>query len=125
MPIRIRTGVDVAEVERVRQALTRRPALVARLFTEEEAASCGGGDGRWARLAARFAAKEAVIKAAGGLHGGSWRDLALIRLPGREPAVRLEGALGRWIRGGGWELSVSLSHERGLAVAHALLYREE
>ncbi|CAB1129295.1 Holo-[acyl-carrier-protein] synthase [Candidatus Hydrogenisulfobacillus filiaventi] len=124
MPIRVRTGVDIAEVARVRAALTRRPGLLARLFTEEEVASCGDGAGRWGRLAARFAAKEAVIKAAGGLHGGSWRDVAVIRRPGGEPEVRLGGALGAWIRAQGWELALSLSHERHWVVAQAVLYRE-
>jgi len=67
-------GVDIIEIKRVEQALTRRPSLLRRLFTPEEVRYCEARPGsRYAHFAGRFAAKEAVAKAqrAGQADGGS------------------------------------------------------
>lgn len=66
-------GIDLVEVARFDAALTRTPSLVGRLFTTAEQQRCAG---RVERLAARFAAKEAVAKAMGtGIRGFAFRDI--------------------------------------------------
>jgi len=108
-------GIDVIEIERIERALARRPRLAERLFTPAEL-SYARDRARPARhLAARFAAKEAVIKALGG------RALAPAEIEvsgGGAPAVTLRGRAAD--AAGDRELSVSLTHSRETAAAVAL-----
>lgn len=107
-------GIDVIEIERVERALERRPRLRERLFSpgELEYADSRSRPGR--HLAARFAAKEAVIKALGG--GVAPRSIEVV---GSEPpTVRLSGAALESARGR--EVSISLTHSRETAAAVAL-----
>lgn len=110
-------GVDVVDVERFRRLLAlREPDLICRVFTPREVESAGG-DVR--RLAARFAAKEAVAKALGtGVGPVAWRDVEVRTAAGGRPALRLSGGartrarrdrLSRW--------AVSLAHDGDRAVA--------
>ncbi len=114
-------GVDIASVMRLRAAADRQPNLLARLFTSAEMADAGQGRQRWPRLASRFAAKEAVIKAAGGLRGGRYRDIEIRRRPGRPPQVEVRGPLRQWLDSQGLRVLVSLSHEDDYAVAMVML----
>lgn len=108
------TGCDVVDIERLRGALERRPGLRARVFTPTELADAArggvaaGSDVEVARLAARFAAKEAGRKAL--------RDL---RLPFHDLEVRTadDGAPELWLRGAPAPLSCSLAHDAGVAMA--------
>ena len=111
---RVRTGCDVVDVARLAAAIARRPGLLQRLFTDHEIAECCRGEvavdsevGR-ARFAARFAAKEAARKALGDL-----------RLPFHAVEVRSkpDGAPELWLHGEPSELSCSLSHDAGIAMA--------
>jgi holo-[acyl-carrier protein] synthase len=78
-------GVDVVDVPRFTLALRRRPRLIERLFTEQERRDC---QERPDRLAARFAAKEAVLKALGsGLGAASFQSIEVRREP-RPPRPR-------------------------------------
>lgn len=108
-------GIDVIEIERVERALERRPRLRERLFTpaELEYADARARPGR--HLAARFAAKEAVIKALGapGVGPGSIEIVA-----GEPPTARLSGNAAELA--GDREISVSLTHSRDTAAAVAL-----
>ncbi|MBC7106283.1 MAG: holo-ACP synthase [Firmicutes bacterium] len=118
-------GIDHVEIARVRRAVGRRPRLLERLWTEEERATCRGRRDRYACLAARFAAKEAVLKALGtGLAGCRWRDVAVVLRAGR-PQVVLSGRPAEVARGNGLEVLVSLSHDRRCAVAVAVTVRGE
>jgi hydroxyethylthiazole kinase-like uncharacterized protein yjeF len=106
-------GVDVSSVDRVRRLVERRPEFLTKYFTLEEAEYCAG---RPERLAARWAAKEAVRKVFGGL---GWTiplysRIAVVRRPGGAPGVLVEGAP---VEG----LTISLSHDAGLGVAVAAL----
>lgn len=116
-------GVDLVEVARVKGALERHPALVRRLFTEQEAVDAGQGPQRYPRLAARLAAKEAVSKALGtGLSGFSWRDIEVRRVLGGRPEVHLSGgaeALAASL--GVRRIFLSLTHTRDHALAEAVL----
>lgn len=114
-------GIDVVAVDRLRRWIHRRPEALARWFHPDELDGLGTGAAYWDRLAARFAAKEALIKACGGLRGGRLRDICLMRRMAQGPALRVEGALGEWLRRGRLVAWVSISHERGLAAAMVVL----
>jgi holo-[acyl-carrier protein] synthase len=117
-----RIGVDIASVDRLKRAVERRPRLLRRLFTADELADAGVGRQRWPRMAARFAAKEALIKAAGGLQGSSYHDIVVRRRPGLAPEMLVSGPLGEWLRRHQYEITVSLSHEQSYALAMVALF---
>lgn len=114
VPPVLRSGCDVVDVARLSAAIDRRAGLLARVFTEREVADARrggvavGSPTERARLAARFAAKEAARKALGDL-----------RLPFTAVEVRTgaDGAPSLHVRGepSGW--NVSLSHDAGVAIA--------
>jgi holo-[acyl-carrier protein] synthase len=106
-------GVDVVDVERFAATLRRTPPLAERLFTAAERAA-----GRPERLAARFAAKEALAKALGAPAGLSWHDAEVVTAAGGRPSLLVTGtvaAAAARLGVGAWHLS--LSHDGGLAVA--------
>jgi holo-[acyl-carrier protein] synthase len=112
-------GLDLLEIDRLEDALARRPALAERLFTEGER-SYAATQGRPARhLAARFCAKEAVAKALG-LSRWSFHDVEVVAT-GAAPEVRLSGAAAVRARELGASPMVSLSHTETTAGAVALL----
>jgi holo-[acyl-carrier protein] synthase len=113
-------GVDVVEVNRLEQVLRRRPRFVDRIYDPAEVAYAEGPH-YVRRLAARFAAKEAVVKACGGFHGSAWRDVVVYGEVNRPPRVEIRGALGRWIAAQGGRVCVSLTHERHVVAAVAVL----
>ncbi|RLT40696.1 MAG: holo-[acyl-carrier-protein] synthase [Chloroflexi bacterium] len=116
----LRTGVDLIEIERVRQAVERHgDRFLAKVYTAGELSHCGG---RIESLAARFAAKEAAAKA---LQSGVWRqcigwtDLEVVRdEESGAPSLRLHNAARQVAAAHGLiEWSVSLSHDRTHAIA--------
>ena len=118
-------GVDLIEIERVAGVLERHgERFLRRVFTPGEIAYCRG---RAPNLAARFAAKEAVMKSLGtGFRGVGWRDVEVVRAPSGAPSPRLHGrALWRAERLGVTEIAISLSHSRGFAVAFAVASRPD
>jgi holo-[acyl-carrier protein] synthase len=111
------TGVDIIEISRVRGVLERfGQRFLDRVYTPNEIAFCRD---RPPNLAARFAAKEATMKALGsGVRGIGWKDIEVIRYPSGAPSIKLHGrAKARAERLGVKEISVSLSHSRDYAVA--------
>ncbi|MGH9028231.1 MAG: holo-ACP synthase, partial [Acidimicrobiales bacterium] len=85
-------GVDAVDVDRFRQVLERRPLVVDRLFTRSERDDVERSRDSAARLAARFAAKEAVMKALGvGIGELSFGEIEVRRAPGGAPRLVLEG----------------------------------
>ena len=118
------TGVDIIEISRVRTVLERYgQRFLDRVFTTGEASYCRG---RAANLAARFAAKEATMKALGtGIRGVDWKDIEVVRQDSGAPSILLHGrGKQRAQRLGVWEISVSLSHSREYAVAFVVIRRE-
>jgi len=120
-------GIDLLEVRRMEGALRRRGDLfLRRVFTGAEREACraaGGGAWRWA---ARFAAKEAVLKALGtGWAGGlGWHQVEILRSANGRPHVRLSGVALDTARSLGGELChVSLTHQKSHAAAVAILER--
>lgn len=109
-------GIDVVDVARFARVLSRRPTLRARLFTDQE---CLDAHVRPERLAARFAAKEAVLKSLGvGLGAAPWHAIEIARDPSGAPRVRLHGAAATIAEECGVdEIHVSLSHTATTAMA--------
>lgn len=116
-------GVDIVAVGRLQRALERRPRLEARLFTPFERGEVGSGPRRSLRLAARFAAKEALLKALGtGLADASWQEVSVVRLCGGAPALMLTGRLrDRADRLGVVRSHLSMSHQGEYALAQVVL----
>ena len=116
-------GVDVVQVARLERALARAgDRLLARLFTPAEAARCAARRDQARCLAARFAAKEAVMKALGSGWGPvGWQDIEIGRAPGGQPIVRLQGAAARLAKEKGiTAIHLSLAHDGPVAVACAV-----
>ena len=86
-------GVDAVDVARFKEVMTRRPAVLDRLFTEAERAYAERSPNPALRLAARFAAKEAVLKALGvGLGEAAFRDVEVVRAESGEPHLSSRAA---------------------------------
>lgn len=113
-------GVDLAEIDRVRKAC-QSPRFVQRVFTPVEVAYCQAAASPYARFAARFAAKEAVMKALGcGWGPVGWQEIEVNNSPAGGPVVQLSGrALDVAARQGVGRVLLSLSHTRRYAVATA------
>ena len=113
----ISVGVDIIEIGRVAETLQRFGArFLQRVYTDAEIAYCRG---RVPQLAARFAAKEAVMKALGtGTRGIGWREVEVTRKRTGEPGITLHGrAIARAEKLGIDRLALSISHSRDYAVA--------
>jgi holo-[acyl-carrier protein] synthase len=116
-------GVDIVDVRRFDQLMARRPALEARLFTPAERRDAAE---RPERLAARFAAKEAVLKTLGvGLFVTSWHSIEIHRDEYGAPSVRLHGTAAELAtsRGVG-SMRVSMSHTDTMAAAFVVASAE-
>jgi holo-[acyl-carrier protein] synthase len=117
----LRVGIDLVAVERIRESLaTFGERFVRRLFSEGEAAYALQDAGVAAeRLAARFAAKEAAIKAFGWSEASiNWRDIEVVRAPGGACRLQLHGRAAELARAAGApQPALSLTHEGGYAAA--------
>jgi holo-[acyl-carrier protein] synthase len=110
-------GIDLLEVDRLEQALARRPRLAERLFTDAEREYAAARARPVMHLAARFCAKEAVAKALG-LTAWSFRDVEVIAT-GAAPEVRLSGSAAARAAELDATVSVSLTHTATHAAAVA------
>ncbi|HET9498649.1 MAG TPA: holo-ACP synthase [Marmoricola sp.] len=112
----IGVGIDVVDIGRFEQSLTRTPTLRDKLFTADEAAL------PIQSLAARFAAKEALAKAVGAPGGLAWHDCEVFREPDGRPRLELRGTvLARANDLGVVHTHLSLSHDAGIASAMVVL----
>ena len=111
-------GVDICDVGRMARALARHPTMPARVFTEEEVAYCERRAMPAEAYAGRFAAREAVVKALGGVRGWRWHDISVSRAPSGAPRIVLAGAAKARADALGVErVLISFAHERNAAVA--------
>ncbi|WP_403022957.1 holo-ACP synthase [Salinibacterium sp. GXW1014] len=113
-------GVDLVDLARFERAASRTPRLLDRLFAESEQ----WADGRrrsLPSLAARFAAKEALIKAVGDSTGMRWHDMRVVSNELRNPSFELHGGIAEIAeRRGIATFHLSMSHDGGLAIAYVV-----
>ncbi len=117
-------GIDLVEVSRIKKALDRwGQRFLGRAFTSEERHYCMSKAFPEQFLAARFAAKEAVLKALGtGLSGGiRWTDIEVVNDPKGKPQVRVGPRIARLIGNG--RILLSISHSEQFAIAQAILVK--
>jgi holo-[acyl-carrier protein] synthase len=119
------TGIDITEVPRIAQSIGRfGERFLQRIFTEEEIRYCDSKANRAERYAARFAAKEAAMKAlgTGWNHGVRWRDCEVVRLPGGRPTMSFHGKAAEFAaKLGTKNIALSLTHTREQAMAQVIL----
>jgi holo-[acyl-carrier protein] synthase len=119
------TGVDLAEVPRIKASIERFGVkFVHRIYTPAEIAYVERKANKFERYAARFAAKEAGMKAigTGWRHGVTWQDFEVANLPSGKPTLRLHGVAAQVannlkVR----NVSLSLTHTAELGMAHVIL----
>jgi holo-[acyl-carrier protein] synthase len=114
-------GIDLLEIDRLERALARRPRLEERLFTAAEREYAAGRARPAMHLAARFCAKEAVVKALA-LEVWNPHDVEVIGTGG-PPSVRLSGHASERAQALGVSVQVSLTHTQGMAGAVAVAGR--
>lgn len=124
----IGSGIDATEIARIASAIDRYgDRFVSRVFTDEEQAYCRRKRDAASSFAARFAAKEAAMKALGTGHsrGVFWRGIEVVRRPGGPPQLQFHGgAAARFAAMGATGSFLTLSHSQDLALAHVLLVRD-
>lgn len=118
----LRSGVDLIEIDRLASLNPRiRHRFLKRVYTERELAFCGESD---ARLAGRFAAKEAVAKTLGtGIGPVRWQDIEICNGTQGEPQLQLHGAAREIAASLGlhtWSISISHTVSHALAMCVAL-----
>jgi holo-[acyl-carrier protein] synthase len=113
-------GLDLLEIDRLAQALARRPRLAERLFTDAERAFAAERGEPARHLAARFCAKEAVAKALA-LRDGDWHDVEVLGGGDSPPGLRLTGRAAARAAELGVDVTISLTHSKGMAGAVAML----
>jgi holo-[acyl-carrier protein] synthase len=121
----IGSGIDIAEVPRIREAIDRfGQRFIERIYTSGEIRYCDSKANRIERYAARFAAKEAAMKAlgTGWNHGVRWRDCEVVRLPGGRPTISFHGKAGEIaVKLGMKNAALSISHTADQAIAQVIL----
>jgi len=119
------TGIDIAEVERIEQTIARFGGrFKERVFTADEIRYCESKANKAERYAARFAAKEAGMKAigTGWSHGVRWQDIEVRRLPGGRPTVVFHGKAGEiFAKLGGVRAHLSITHTKDSAMAYVII----
>jgi holo-[acyl-carrier protein] synthase len=118
-------GIDLVEIVRIEEVFARQgDRFRARVFTEGEIEYCERRASKFASYAARFAAKEAAMKAlgTGWSEGVGWLDVEVVSEPSGAPALQLHRrALERMRELGGIRAHLSLTHSGNLAIAEVLL----
>jgi holo-[acyl-carrier protein] synthase len=108
-------GVDLVDIPRFERTLARTPRLLTRLFAPAERPLAARS------LAARYAAKEALIKALGGSDGVHWTEIEIVPDAGGKPWFSLSGSTAGAVAARGIDvLHLSMSHDAGLAVAYVI-----
>jgi holo-[acyl-carrier protein] synthase len=119
------TGVDLAEVPRIKASIERFGAkFIDRIYTPAEIAYVERKANKFERYAARFAAKEAGMKAigTGWHHGVTWKDFEVVNLPSGKPTLRFYGVAAQFAnRLGVKNVALSITHTKELGMAHVIL----
>jgi holo-[acyl-carrier protein] synthase len=117
-------GLDIAEIDRIEAAITRHgKPFIERLFTPNEIAYCERHKNRYERYAARFAVKEAAMKAlgTGWRRGVRWRDIEVTREKSGKPGLGLVGVAREFAdKLGVKNISVTITHSGNFALAQVI-----
>jgi holo-[acyl-carrier protein] synthase len=116
-------GVDIVEIDRIEELLSDQEFL-NRVYTETELAYCHQSKLNHviaARLATRFAAKEAVFKAIEPLKALRWKEIEVINEESGKPVLHFHGETKTLVEELGIKVDISLSHSKAYAVAAAML----
>ncbi|HZX41137.1 MAG TPA: holo-ACP synthase [Myxococcaceae bacterium] len=116
-------GMDVCSVERIARVLhgPNGARFRERVYTPTEIATCDGRTDAATAYAARFAAKEALVKALGAPAGIRWRDMEVVRGPNGAPAFELSGVAAREVSARRSRVLLTLTHDAGVAAATVVL----
>jgi holo-[acyl-carrier protein] synthase len=119
------TGVDIAEVARIAGSIKRfGRRFTERVFTPDEIRYCESKANKAERYAARFAAKEAAMKAigTGWRHGVTWQDIEVRRSPGGRPTILFSGKAAEFFdKLGAKQAHLSITHTAEFAMAQVIL----
>ncbi len=119
-------GVDLVDLQRFERTVARTPRLLPRLFTAGERMLADGRARPVRSLAARFAAKEALVKALGEATLGAWSEIEVVSDAHGKPSFLLHGAIAAAAAERGADaLHLSLSHDGGLAIAYVVIERRD
>jgi holo-[acyl-carrier protein] synthase len=115
-------GLDICSVERIQRILQgpRAQRFLERVYTDAERALCAARADAASAYAARFAAKEALVKALGAPPGIRWRDMEVVRAGG-PPGFVLSGVAREVMEARGLEALLALTHDAGVAAATVVL----
>jgi len=119
----LHSGIDIIEIDRIQNVLIKHPErFLRKIFTEYEINYCRG---RSTQLAARFASKEAAMKALGtGIRGVGWREIEVQRLRSGKPYIILHGRAKKRAESMGIKkIELSISHSKNLATAMVIMYK--
>ena len=119
----LHSGIDIIEIDRIQNVLIKLPErFLRKIFTEYEINYCRG---RATQLAARFASKEATMKALGtGIRGVGWREVEVQRLRSGKPYIILHGRAKKRAESMGIKkIELSISHSKNLATAMVIMYK--
>ena len=119
----LHSGIDIIEIDRIQNVLIKHPKrFLRKIFTEYEINYCRG---RATQLAARFASKEAAMKALGtGIRGVGWREVEVQRLRSGKPYIILHGRAKKRAESMGIKkIELSISHSKNLATAMVIMYK--
>jgi holo-[acyl-carrier protein] synthase len=107
--------IDVVNIDRFKQSLERTPGLKIKLFTEAEHTKSIES------LAARFAAKEALVKALNAMNGILWHEAEVLNMESGKPTFTFYGSVADLVDGANVHLSIS--HDTGIATALVIIER--
>jgi holo-[acyl-carrier protein] synthase len=119
-------GTDIVKIERIARIIQRLPQFIDRVFTPAEAEYCLSKAVPAQSFAARFAAKEAVMKAIGSgwSEGIAWQDIEVTIGPNGNPGITVHNACAQFMESKQiHSIHVSLAHEKEYAIAYVLLER--
>ncbi len=121
-------GVDLCEVDRIEAAIKRHgERFLARIYTDAERSYCDSKPNRFERLAGRFAAKEAAMKAlgTGWRRGVAWKEFEVARASSGQPVILFHGVARQIAEElGATRALVSITHIKTMAMAQVVLERD-
>jgi holo-[acyl-carrier protein] synthase len=118
-------GVDIIEIQRIKEAVEKNSAFIEKVFAENEIDYLKSRNFRAEYVAGRFAAKEAIAKALGtGFREFSFEDIEIDRNTMGKPLVILKGKakkIAKKLCNGDYKMHLSISHSKEAAIAYAVL----